>query len=172
MTASVILTLVGDDRPGLTHQLAAAIKAGGGNWLESQLARLGGKYVGAVLIEAADIARLEAAVRAIDPGTLTVSLIAAAREDGADGEAAGHALALEIVGTDRPGIVHEVTTVLAGLHVNIDDLDTVVDDGAESGERIFRARATLTVPPDTDPAAVIAALETISGDIMVDVTAA
>lgn len=129
---------------------------------------MGGKYVGAVLIEAADIARLEAAVRAMDPGTLTVSLIAAARDSGAD----GHPLALEIVGTDRPGIVHEVTTVLAGLHVNIDDLDTVVDDGAESGERIFRARATLTVPPDTDPAAVIAALETISGDIMVDVTVA
>ncbi len=168
MTVSVILTVAGSDRPGLTQQLAEAIHGAGGNWLESQLARLGGKYVGAVLVEASDVARLEAAVRAIDPTTLSVTLIAAAAEDVVQ----GHALTLDIVGTDRPGIVREVTTVLAGLDVNIEDLDTSVADGAWSGERIFRARAALTVPVGTDPEAVIAALEAISGEIMVDVTVA
>lgn len=168
MTVSVILTVVGSDRPGLTHKLAEAVHAAGGNWLESQLARLGGKYVGAVLVEIAeqDTARLESAVNAIDPGMLAVTVIAAA----ADGSADGHPLALELVGADRPGIVRQVTTILAGLNVNIEDFDSAVDDGAWSGERIFRARASLTVPVDVDPDAVIAALEAISGDMMVDLT--
>jgi glycine cleavage system regulatory protein len=168
MSVAVILTVVGSDRPGLTHKLAEAVHAAGGNWLESQLARLGGKYVGAVLVDltGGDAAALKAAVNAIDPGMLTVTVIDAAP----DGAVEGHALALELVGADRPGIVREVTTVLAGMHVNIEDFDSTVDDGAWSGERLFRARASLTVPPGTEPDAVIAALEAISGEIMVDVT--
>ncbi len=147
MAASVILTAVGSDRPGLTKALAEAVLSAGGNWLESQLARLGGKYVGAVLveIEEADLPRLKAAVEAIDPATLAVTLVEAA----ADAPAEGHALTLELVGADRPGIVREVAAVLAGLGVNIEDMDTTVDDGAWSGERIFRARASLTVPEGT-----------------------
>lgn len=168
MAASVILTAMGSDRPGLTKALAEAVQNAGGNWLESQLARLGGKYVGAVLveIEEADLPRLKAAVEAIDPATLTVALVDAA----ADGPASGHALSLELVGADRPGIVREVTTVLASLAVNIEDMDTTVDDGAWSGERIFRARASLTVPVGTETDTVVAALEAISAEIMVDLT--
>ena len=50
MTARVILSVVGSDRPGLTQALADAVMAAGGNWLESHLSRLGGTYVGSVLV--------------------------------------------------------------------------------------------------------------------------
>lgn len=168
MTALVILTALGSDRPGLTQALADAVHGAGGNWRESQLARLGGKYVGAVLVEIAesDQPALERAVSAIDPDTLTVTLIEAA----ADAPAAGRALRLELVGADRPGIVREVTAVLSALHINIAEMESRVDDGAWSGERLFRANATLSVPEGTDPDAVIAALEAISAEIMVDLT--
>ena len=46
-----VLSVVGSDRPGLTRALAAAVLAAGGNWLESHLSRLGGLYVGSVLVE-------------------------------------------------------------------------------------------------------------------------
>jgi len=166
--SAVILTVQGTDRPGLTQALADAVHRAGGNWQESQLARLGGQYVGAVLVQIADADRaaLEAALATIDPATLTIGVVAAVTDGAADGQP----LVLEIVGADRPGIVREVTAVLAAAHVNIEDFDSVVDDGAWSGERIFRARATLTVPPGTDPDDVTAALEAISGEIMVDVT--
>ncbi len=167
MAASVILTLVGKDRPGLTQALADAVLAAGGNWHESKLSRLGGQYVGAVIVEIGEGERpaLEAAMRTIDPGTLTVSII-----DAAGMATTGHPLRMELVGADRPGIVREVTSVLASLGVNIEEFDTAVTDGAWSGERIFRSRAMLTVPDGTDPDDVIAALEAISGEIMVDLT--
>lgn len=168
--SAVILTVQGSDRPGLTRALAEAVHRAGGNWQESRLARLGGQYVGAVLVHIDDAHRaaLEAALVTIDPATLTIGMVAAVP----DSAAAGAPLALEIVGADRPGIVREVTAVLAGMHVNIEDFDSMVDDGAWSGERIFRARASLTVPPGTAPESVIEALEAISGEIMVDVTVA
>ena len=49
--ALTVLSVVGSDRPGLTKALAAAVLSAGGNWLESHLSRLGGLYVGSVLVE-------------------------------------------------------------------------------------------------------------------------
>jgi glycine cleavage system regulatory protein len=50
MASRVILTVIGSDRPGLTAALAEAVLEAGGNWLESHLARLAGRYVGSVLV--------------------------------------------------------------------------------------------------------------------------
>eukprot|EP01041_Mallomonas_annulata_P034880 gene34880-57733_t len=51
--ATLILSVIGSDRPGLTQALANAVLSAGGNWLESHLSRLGGLYVGSVRVELA-----------------------------------------------------------------------------------------------------------------------
>jgi glycine cleavage system regulatory protein len=165
---AVILTVAGSDRPGLTSALAEAVQAAGGNWLDSRLARLGGRYVGSVLVDLPESAlpALEAAAHRIDAEGLSVTLLAAVEP----APLAGHALRLELVGQDRPGIVREVTSVLAGLGVNIEDFATSVENGAWSGEKLFRATARLLVPDGTAADEVGAALEAISGEIMVDFT--
>ena len=166
MKQSIILTVVGSDRPGLTRAIADAVFAAGGNWLESHLSRLGGKYVGSVLVELSEdrLGELEAAARAIDAVGLKVDLVATA---GAP-ERTGRPLGIEIVGQDRPGIVREVTTVLAGLDVNIEDFATAIEGSAWSGAPLFRAKAKLLIPAELSTDQVREALERISGEIMVD----
>lgn len=168
LSARVILIVTGSDRPGLTKALADAVHAAGGNWLESHLSRLGGKYVGSVLVEldAAALPDLEARVRSVDANGLRVSVVPAddAPQSGGDG------LTVELVGQDRPGIVREVTAVLAALGVNIDSLTTSTEHGAWSGEPLFRAEARVTLPQGVDQDEVQAALEGISGEVMVDFT--
>lgn len=166
MKTSVILTVIGSDRPGLTQALADAVLAAGGNWLESHLSRLGGKYVGSVLVELPEEAleQLEQAATEIDAVGLKVAMVGA----GEDREPGGTALRLDLVGQDRPGIVREVTTVLAGLGVNIDDFATSRENSSMSGAPLFRASARLMVPDGTHPDQVRSALERISGEIMVD----
>ena len=107
MDRTVILTVVGSDRPGLTRAIADAVYATGGNWLESHLSRLGGKYVGSVLVELPEerLAELEKAARGIDAFGIKVDIIGFAKTD----ERTGQSLTIEIVGQDRPGIVREVT---------------------------------------------------------------
>lgn len=167
MNQSVILTVVGSDRPGLTRALADAVFAAGGNWLESHLARLGGKYVGSVLVELPGdrLAELEEAARAIDAVGLTATLVPAAA---AEADRGGQPLGIEIVGQDRPGIVREVTTVLAGLEVNIEGFVSEIEGSAWSGAPLFRGRAKLLLPASVTTDQVRAALEEISGEIMVD----
>lgn len=166
--ASVILSVIGSDRPGLTEALAQAVLTAGGNWLESHLSRLGGLYVGSVLvaIDAGQVEALRAAVRAVDAQGLTVQLAPAAE----DAQPAGEALQLSVVGQDRPGIVAQVTAVLSGLDVNIEAFDTHVAAEPHSGAPLFHVDARLRLPPGLPAGAVQDALEGISAEIMVDIS--
>src|SRR5688572_6316647 len=154
---SVILSVIGSDRPGLTQALAGAVLAAGGNWLESHLSRLGGLYVGSVLVEleADEVEALRAAVQAVDAQGLEVRIAAAVEAAGAPGEA----LAFSLVGQDRPGIVRQVTGVLSDLEVNIEAFDTRISAEPHSGAPLFHMEATLRLPPSLKATAVQAALE-------------
>jgi glycine cleavage system regulatory protein len=165
--ALMVLSVVGSDRPGLTKALAAAVLAAGGNWLESHLSRLGGLYVGSVLVEleAGGVEALSAAVRAVDAQGLEVRVAPAIEAPDAGGET----LDLELVGQDRTGIVDQVTTVLSGQGANIETFRTWVSPGPHSGVPLFHLQAHVRLPPDLPASRLQAALQEISAEIMVDI---
>jgi glycine cleavage system regulatory protein len=164
--ALLVLSVAGSDRPGLTKALAAAVLSAGGNWLESHLSRLGGLYVGSVLVELAEgkVDALRAAVAAVDAAGLEVRIAPA-------GEiaVAGETLQFSLVGQDRPGIVNQVTAAVSGLGANIETFETWLSAEAHSGGQLFHMAAHLRLPEGLKAAAVQDALEAISGEIMVDV---
>ena len=166
--ALLVLSVVGSDRPGLTRALAAAVLSAGGNWLESHLSRLGGLYVGSVLVElAADGAdRLRAAVREVDAQGLEVRIAPA----DAGVAMAGEAIQFSLVGQDRPGIVNQVSAVLSGLGANIETFDTWIGAEPHSGAALFHMESRIRLPPELDASRVQAALEEISTEIMVDIS--
>jgi glycine cleavage system regulatory protein len=165
--ALVVLSVSGSDRPGLTESLAEAVLQAGGNWLESHLSRLGGLFVGSVLVEldAGQTETLRAGVRAVDAKGLEVRV--APTPEGAG--TAGEALQFSLVGQDRPGIVRQVTAVLSGLDVNIEDFDTHVSPEPHAGGQLFHMEARLRLPPGLPAARVQDALEGISAEVMVDI---
>lgn len=166
--AHLILSVVGSDRPGLTEALAKAVLSAGGNWLESHLSQLGGLYVGSVLVdlEAGSVDALRAAVAKVDAQGLEVRIAPALAAQTVSGET----VAFSVVGQDRPGIVAQVTSVLSGLHANIETFETRLSVEPHSGAPLFHMDARLRLPPTLSAAAVQTALEDISGEIMVDVT--
>ena len=166
--ALFVLSTAGSDRPGLTEALAAAILSAGGNWLESHLSRLGGLYVGSVLVEleADGVERLRTAVSAVDAQGLEVRIAPSIEEPAVAGEVFDFGL----VGQDRPGIVHQVTAVLSGLDANIETFKTWITAESQSGIPLFHVEARLRLPPGLQAHRVQAALEEISAEIMVDVS--
>ena len=164
--ALLVLSVAGSDRPGLTKALAAAVLSAGGNWLESHLSRLGGLYVGSVLVELdqGKVDALRAAVAAVDGQGLEVR-IAPAVESAASGET----LQFSLVGQDRPGIVNQVTAAVSALGANIETFETWLSAEAHSGAPLFNMSANLRLPDGLPAAKVQSALEAISGEIMVDV---
>ena len=166
--ANLILSVTGSDRPGLTQALAAAVLSAGGNWLESHLSRLGGLYVGSVLVEADSVEALRSAVAAVDAEGLEVRIAPALDAPGGGGDEVLFAL----VGQDRLGIVHQVTAILSGLDVNIEAFETRIRAEPHSGGALFHLNARLRLPPALTGENVQVALEAISAEIMVDISLA
>ncbi len=165
----VVLTLIGADRPGLVESVAAVIADHGGNWLESRMTRLAGKFAGILRAEL-PAERVADALRAL--AALEARGIKVTAETEARAEPRGVApprMRLELVGVDRPGIVREVAQLLASHGVNVDELVTDRVSAPMSGETLFQARADVTVPPTTDVARLRAALARTATDLMVDV---
>ena len=50
--ASLVLTILGDDRPGLVSAVSAPISAHRASWERSELSRLAGKFAGIVVVSA------------------------------------------------------------------------------------------------------------------------
>src|SRR5215468_2961532 len=143
----LVLTLIGTDRPGLVEAVAGIIAAHGGNWLESRMTHLAGKFAGILRAELppdrADAAL--AALAGLEARGLRVVAEAAPRAAGAAG-AAERTMDLELVGLDRPGIVREIAQLLAANGVNVEELVTDRHSAPMSGEMLFEARAHVHVP--------------------------
>lgn len=166
MQMSLVLIVMGNDRPGIVESLAGQVAAVGANWEESRMARLAGKFAGLlrVSVDEASAEDLERRLSRLSTGGLTVVV---ERSD----EAAvppRQMLHLQLVGNDRPGIVREVSRVLAGQRINIEELETEVTPAPMSGELLFRANARLSAPPAVTLDSLRLQLEALAGELMVD----
>ncbi len=165
---SFVLTIIGADRAGLVDALSAVVADHGGSWDRSQMTELAGMFAGMALVrvppEQADAFRV-----ALEPlreqGLMDVTLRAAAADSVA---ADGPTVRFSVVGADRPGIVREVSRMLAELGVGIVDLRTWTESAAMAGGDLFHANAVVRLPASVAQQDVAQALEALSDDLMVD----
>jgi glycine cleavage system regulatory protein len=163
---SVVLTLLGPDRPGLVSAVSACATAAGANWMESRMVQLAGQFAGVVRLEVDGeaAAGLESALRGLEAEGLRVTI-----ERGRDtGPERLHRVQLDLVGHDHPGIVQDISAVLARHGITIEELETGCEPASMSGELLFRAYAELGVPGSTDLHAVQDDLEALANALMVD----
>lgn len=168
MNVPLVLTVIGCDRTGLVESLASIIAANGGNWLESRMCRLGGEFAGILRMELP--AEREAAFTIAIETLQTTGLTVVVQRDKVNRPAPVETTTLELVGQDRPGIVRQITQVLAAHRVNVEELSTECLSAPMSGETLFKADARLHLPDNCDMAALRRELEKIAADLMVDVT--
>ena len=169
---SVVVTLVGPDRPGLVNSLSEHVAACGGNWLESRMAHLAGQFAGIVLVtmpEPGTTALAGALAKLETEGFRVVVKEGAAAAGAVPRPATDTLLHLEVVAQDRPGIIRDITAILARRGVNIEELSTHVLSGSFSGEVLFRAEARLRAPADTTIEALRTDVEHLGNELMVDI---
>jgi glycine cleavage system regulatory protein len=164
----LVLTLLGPDRPGLVELVAGVVAAHGGNWLESRMTRLAGHFAGILRAEIPPerLGEVTTALAALEKQGLKVTATTAAPPPAAGAE---RSMTLELVGLDRPGIVREISQLLAASGVNVEELTTNRKSAAMSAEMLFEARARVRVPASTDVAALRAGLERLANDLVVEI---
>ena len=165
--ATIVITVIGDDKAGLVETLSGAIADSGGNWDRSHMAELAGKFAGVVevTIPAAKATELLEQLNSIESSGL-LHITAEIATDHAEDEPRRH-LTLRVVGPDHAGIVHEISHYLAEHDISIEELETEVVD-APMGGHLFQATATVSAPEAVDVDDLSDALERVAPDLVLE----
>lgn len=165
MKRSLVVTILGPDRPGLVQALSEVVADAGGNWLESRMARMAGRFAGILRVECEDaaVAALEQAVQRVEG--LSVQLQRVEPED----PAGRQSMEIDVVGNDRPGIIRELSAAIAGAGGNVEELSTTLESAAMAGHPIFHARGVVSLGEAEGAERLVAAIEELGEDLAVTV---
>jgi glycine cleavage system regulatory protein len=169
MNTSIVLTVIANDQPGVIQTVSRVVTEFGGSWTQSSMSSLAGHFAGILLVSIPSN-KTEACIEklhALESSGLRVTANVSS-EAPSSGET--HYYALELVGNDRPGIVHDITSLLTRHNVNVLDLETLVEGASMGGGELFRASAVLVVPVKADIDLLESEIEAMANDLMVDIT--
>lgn len=168
MTTSIVFTFVGADKPGLVETLSNTVSEYHGNWLESRMSHLAGNFAGIARI---DIGRdkaedLRNALNKASGGELTITV----QEENQRGDDSNHkTVSLNLIGNDRPGIIKELSSALASLHVNVMEMNTNVTSAPMTADPLFEATASIQIPVSVNISDLSDMLDDIGNQLDVDI---
>ncbi len=166
MTTYLVLTAIGDDRPGLVESLSEKVADNGGNWLESSMSQLAGKFAGILRVSVAD-QQADALIAELETLKDRLKLVIE-KVDIEQPLEKPKTVSLSLVGNDRAGIVKEISHALANLAVNVEELNTECEPAPMSSEILFKCEAVLRVPAEVTLDQLQDALEQLADDLMVE----
>jgi glycine cleavage system regulatory protein len=166
--AHLVLTIIADDRPGIVKALSDTVRAHDGSWMESSMTRLGGKFAGILRVEVA-AQKQEELVAALNNLQETGIRVSAETSD-QPGDSEVHTVSIRLVGNERPGIIEEISVILAERKVNVEELSTRVASAPWSAEELFHAEILAGLPPEMNLEELQSALEGLSDDLTVEIS--
>ncbi|HBE22042.1 MAG TPA: hypothetical protein DDW21_00990 [Verrucomicrobiales bacterium] len=167
MKHTLVMTILGADRTGLVRSIAAIIQEHKASWQESRMARLAGQFAGILRVECPEES-LETLIEALSSLNNQGICINVIREEAIVLERP-KILSIDVVGNDRPGIVHQMTLAIAESGGNVEELVTGLESAAMSGHLIFRASGKVSFSSLSDEAQLRRAIESLSDDLSVEI---
>ncbi|TNF35161.1 MAG: ACT domain-containing protein [Gammaproteobacteria bacterium] len=148
MNDYVVLTAVGEDRPGLVDSLSSVLLENDLNIEDSRMSVLGGEFAIILLISGNSEAirniqqqkeQLEAALK------LNLLIKATHKKTSKQGFIPYQ---IRVIGMDHPGIVHRLARFLSQHNINIEDLDTESYPAPHTGTPMFAVNMVVEIPSD------------------------
>lgn len=148
MNDYVVLTAVGEDRPGLVDALSSALLENALNIEDSRMSVLGGEFAIMLLVSGSTDAinkiqqqkdQLEAALK------LNLLIKPTRKKASKQGLIPYH---IRVIGMDHPGIVHRLARFLSQYNINIEDLDTESYPAPHTGTPMFAVNMVVEIPSD------------------------
>ena len=145
MTEQLVITALGEDRPGIVDELSNALTAHDLNIEDSRMSLLGGEFAILMLVSGSsnsintfmdETFTLEASLR-------MKLLVKATRKKAETQTLAPYAV--EVVSMDHPGIVRDIARFFSSRKINIIDLDTSRYAAAHTGAPMFALHMTVEI---------------------------
>ncbi len=167
INCSLILTVMSDDKPGVVELLSQTIAKHDGNWLKSRMSYMAGKFAGILVINLPqdNKNKLLTDLDNLSRYGLSVTAENAGQQQS---EESYQEYIIQLTSNDRPGIIKEVSQVLAERNVNLLDLNSDSSSAPMTGAPLFQATALVQVPNDVDVDDLVTRLENIANDLMIE----
>jgi len=160
---------LGADRPGIVAAVTGVLLRMGCNLKDCSMTVLSRHFAMMMLVEAPDDVGPDALEGALAEAEANFDLTVAVRPlgEGAMLFVEGEPFIVSVYGSDHPGIVHHIASVLADHSVNITDVNTRVL-GEEDGEPVYAMLLEVTLPRTLDPAALDNRIQAVAKELGVD----
>ena len=167
MTTYLVLTIIGEDRPGIVESLAEIISDHSGNWLESSMSQLAGKFAGILRVSVKED-KCEALMNSLENLSKNLKLVIE-KVSSENHEEVRQIVEVRLIGNDRPGIIREISKTVTDLAVNFEKLTSECAPAPMSGDALFKASASLKIPKGVSVDRLKRALENLADDLIVDI---
>jgi glycine cleavage system transcriptional repressor len=149
MRQYLVVSAVGQDRPGIVDRISSFILDHDCNIEDSRMAILGGEFALIVLVagEPDRISRLQAEAGEFGQQSGLTLFTKATTAPGARAAKGARRFSVHAVGLDHEGIVHEIAHALAKLGVNIEALASSTVPAPHTGAPQFVLDLQLETPP-------------------------
>lgn len=168
MNTSIVLTIIADDQPGIIQTVSTVLTNHGGNWTHSSMSSLAGQFAG-ILLASVPKENTEACLAELQGLESSGLRVIAHVSDESTGTQKTNNYVLDLVGNDRPGIVNEITTLLAKHKISVHEFETTIEGASMGGGELFKATAKLLIPEMTDIDLLETELEDLANDLMVTI---
>ena len=146
MESLLVITALGEDKPGIVDKLSEAVVACNCNIIDSRMSVLGGEF--AVLLMVAgkwnELTKLEDTLATA--GESLGLTIACKRTETSKPSTDLMPYSVEVISIDQPGIVHELARFFSSRNLNIQELNTTQYAAAHSGTPMFAMQLTANIP--------------------------
>ena len=172
MNQYIVITAVGQDRPGIVNDLSKTILDSGGNITDSRMSVLGGEFALLMLVTSSGIAMeaMENELRSIqDKYALEILFKRTEPKDQVESRVPYH---VTVISMDHPGIVHEVAEYFSSRNINIEEMDTSSYSAAHTGTQMFSLKISISIPSDITIASLKEEFTNFCNDLNLDATMA
>lgn len=149
MSSFLVISALGEDRPGLVSSLSDIILNTGCNIEDSRMSILGGEFALIMLVSGAwnNIAKLEDNLPAMQEKLNLIINTKRTEERNLTRKEIPYSV--EVVSLDHPGIVHRITGFFSQREINIHDMYTTSHRAAHTGSPMFTLSMTVEIPAAT-----------------------
>ena len=145
-TANLVISVLGQDHPGIIDQLASAILACQCSIQDSRMTVLGGEFALIQLVSGSnsDINNLELQLPALaDKLKLSISCRQTQSRSATSDKLPYH---VEVIAMDHPGIVQTVAAFFSARGINIEEMNTGSYAAAHTGTPMFSLQMSVAIP--------------------------
>ncbi len=168
MTAKLVISALGKDRPGIVDELSNIIYQQQLNIEDSRMTVLGGEFAVLLLVsgEQSSINALQSQLPDIEH-KLQMSLIAKTTTETGNNENAVP-YAVEVAALDNPGIVNSIASFFSSRNINIVNCETERYAAPHTGSPMFALHMTIGLPAETNIAQLREAFMQTCDDLNLD----